>query len=640
MNRYLESAGKASRTLKLCTCSWLALAICLAGLAQADETDASNCPTHPAPVAGSPVDAGALGESAAGELVVPAPREVAAALNLLPAESVVCLELTDVRQLVESIVAHPLREQVEQLDDVAATMRTHEFKQVNVVRRMLEYQLEMSWGEALETLTAKGLFVGLVPQDEQFVVVAQAADAASLSEATAKLLEMVEEIRKLGIPLPLDEVEYRGVAGHSVGPVSIAVVGEFLIVSNSADLAKQSIDRWLDSAEGEFSRPAGLAGNPTFVRSRELHGEEAALARAFIDLETIRQAGWAADLFAERLDNIGLELVVGGLQSNLANAPYAIVELAIKDHDLQLLARTPHSDRWVHAEREYFFGGRPSPAPAMLVPEEALLNVTTYRDLAGLWLAKEDLFGERHIAELAQADSQLSTFFSGLDFGEEILGAVKPGVQIVSAIQDFTDLPTPQPDIKLPSFAVVAQLAEPEKVQRRFKMAFQSTIGLVNLGLGQEGQPQLDMETQQVGEAKLVTTSYVAEDAQQGVGLINYNFSPTLCFIEDSMIISSTRDLAIKLVEAQQQGAVEVAPEINTALHLQGPELLRVLEANREVLIAQNMLEEGVGREQSEATITSFLSLIEVASDAQFQLARFEDFLELELIVRFKEAGQ
>ncbi len=70
-------------------------------------------------------------------------------------------------------------------------------------------------------------------------------------------------------------------------------------------------------------------------------------------------------------------------------------------------------------------------------------------DLSQMWLRAGDLFDESMNEKLAQADSQLTTLFSGKDFGEDILGAFAPQVQFVAMRQAFDDA-GPVPSIKLP----------------------------------------------------------------------------------------------------------------------------------------------------------------------------------------------
>jgi len=550
------------------------------------------------------------------------------AASLLPSSTILHARFGNARDLIESILKHPLREKIEEIEDVKKAMKSHEFKQAIVARRMLEYQLEMEWGEILDGLTGQGLTVSFDGKTQAFVVMANAKDEDSLKDMVAKLFELAGDFKKLNVPVEIKKTNYQSLTTYRMGPLQVGVLGNVLAVSNNVELARDVADRYLDRDS------SSLADNKKFIDSRQMMDSNVD-GVLFVDLEAIRKAGIAKELFEEKTENIGVEALIGGLQSNLRNAPFAVVELQLDANDLTVQAKTPHNTNWINKSREFFFGpqGR-GEAPAMLVPENAILNITSHRDFADLWLAKEDLFEEGHIAELAQADSQLSTFFSGLDFGEEILGAAKPGIQIVSALQDFSKLSTPQPNIKLPSFAVIFELDESAKIQRRFKMAFQSVVGIFNINLAQEGLPQLDIETETLEDGKVVTTMYVAENEDEE-GLINYNFSPTIAFVGDYFIVSSTSELAQDLIGLARKGGKSVPAKTNTLVNLEAPTLKTVLAANREVLISQTMLEEGLDRPEAEKQIELLLSLLDVAKNATLKLEHSESQIELKMKIDF-----
>ena len=169
------------------------------------------------------------------------------------------------------------------------------------------------------------------------------------------------------------------------------------------------------------------------------------------------------------------------------------------------------------------------------------------------------------IAELARADSELSNIFPGMDFGADVLGALEPGVQVVIAENNFDEEHVP--DIRLPGFALVGKLKDADQVQRRLKIAFQSVIGFANINLGMQGQPQLDLETEKVGETKVSSASYVFDDDVED-GLLLFNFNPTVAFRGDHIVIASSRPLAVELAHMTAELAENC--ESNTLLHVDG----------------------------------------------------------------------
>jgi hypothetical protein len=246
------------------------------------------------------------------------------------------------------------------------------------------------------------------------------------------------------------------------------------------------------------------------------------------------------------------------------------------------------------------------------------------------------LFEEAVIAGLAQADSQLSTIFSGMDFGEDVLGALQPGVQIVVSENTFVDPYVP--DVKLPSFALVGKLKDPDKIRRKLKIAFQSVIGFANINLGMQGQPQLDLETERISDGSIFAAQYFYEDDVEE-GLLLFNFSPTIAFQGPYLIVSSTRDLAVELarVASQRDPSQSEESQTNTRLEIEGNGLSRILNLNAESLLASNMLEKGNTRKQAEVEISYLLAAVKLLKDAQLDFRVEPERMRLKLQVRVNE---
>jgi hypothetical protein len=93
---------------------------------------------------------------------------------------------------------------------------------------------------------------------------------------------------------------------------------------------------------------------------------------------------------------------------------------------------------------------------------------------------------------------------------------------------------------------------------------------------------------------------------------MRFNFQPTLAMPGDYVILSSTDALARDLIDAVQEearvGAKPVAG-LHSAVQLDGTQLASILEANRDALVRQNMVEEGNTREQAETEIDLLLKI-------------------------------
>ncbi len=379
-----------------------------------------------------------------------------------------------------------------------------------------------------------------------------------------------------------------------------------------------------------------MAGQPQFKSARDKSLADAA-GWAYADLAALRAAGVAKELFAGNAGNPLGELLIGGILSNLQQAAYATATANVSQEELTVELQTPHKSSWIPESRRYYFGPQgTNTAPARLNAENAVFTLSTYRDVSDMWLRSGDLYNERMNDQIAAAESNLSTLFSGKDFAEDILGAVAPEMQLVVARQSF-EQDGPQPAIKLPAFAAVFKLNDPEMMRAELRRTFQSLIGFLNVIGAMNGQPQLDLDMDKQGEWQVVAASYIPEkDANLSRLPINFNFSPAVAFVRDRFVVASTGPLAREL--AGNVAELGSAGEgVNTVAALNVQVLKDILGDNREQLVAQNMLEEGHSREEAEYAIDLLLKLVGFVRDADFRLNVTDDALKIVVDIRLVE---
>ena len=144
------------------------------------------------------------------------------------------------------------------------------------------------------------------------------------------------------------------------------------------------------------------------------------------------------------------------------------------------------------------------------------------------------------------------------------------------------------------------------------------------------------MET--VGESQLITASYVPDrDKRESLDeKIQFNFSPTLAFAGQRIIISSSAALARTLIESTSEDAD--SGESNTSGELEATTLRSILEANRSQLVANNMLEKGHSKEAAEGEIGLLLELLGFFGEVRLNLDVAESQMALELAVDVKSS--
>ncbi len=529
--------------------------------------------------------------------------------ELLPQSIIAYAEANDVASAIELIRNHPLKDRIFALPAYDAAVQSGGLSQLRVGIAGFEATMGMPWHEALATLSDGGVSVGL-DKSGAVVLLINSSDEETLGKFRTLLLAFLP--KKDGAS-SARQVDYRGVTAYQLKGVLLAQMDTFLLLTNKPEMGRTIVDQYLDR------KPTSLATLPSFQESQRSLASKPPqsgmrFVNAYVDLDAIRAGGIAKDAFKERIDNVIGEIILGGVLTNLRHSPFVTASVDLNESGVELRLASPHERDW-ESPREYQFGdGEIATAPPLIELSDRLFAVSAHRDMSQMWLRSGDFLSEKAVDGMAKADAQFGVFFSGRDFGEDILGSFDSGIQIVGRVQDFEDR-RPQPAIKVPEFALVFQMKDAEKTQPEMRRTFQSFIGFLNVIGAMNGNPQLDlgMETAKTadGEAQLYTATFIAkQDERDSMSApIQFNFSPTLAFGGDQIVFSSSISLAKDLVAIDADES-EDAPTSNTAIAINGETLKNILEENREQLVASNMLSKGHNKQEADGEIGLLLELV------------------------------
>lgn len=529
------------------------------------------------------------------------------AAELFPASTVFYGEMPAPGKLLPQLLDHPLAQQLAALPEYERARQGTSWQRFESAVQALEKKLDLPWAKAVESLTSGGLYVGVDLPTQGVIALAQTTDGKLAKKARDALLDLVRaDAAAKGRADPVQEEELSGTPVHVIDKLHLAVMGKWLLVTNKRLAAFLVLENHRGTGSG------ALAGNAHFqsVLAKRASGQE---AWVYADLRILQQMRVLTAISQKKSNNPLLELLVGGIVGLLPDAAYATASAEIDAKGVKITATLPGEAASVTKPRAYYFdpagqGG----APALLKPEGTLLTVSTYRDLGALWRYGPDLFDDRVNARMAQAEGQLTTFFAGRDFRDDILGNVQPQIQLVVARQDYSSASL-RPAIKLPAAGVVLRLKNPESTSRVFKVTFQSLIGFLNVIGGMKKVEPLEMSSETVGDAVVVSTQFLAAPeseaaVKRGEGKIHFNASPTAVFVGDRFILASAKPLALALLDAANKETSSREP-LNTQVLVDGKIGQSALAENRELLLAQNMLSKGHDRAAAEKEIDSLLGL-------------------------------
>jgi hypothetical protein len=580
------------------------------------------------------VIAGAIAASLAQSV-----RAEKTAADLLPPSSLGYVQINDPKELVPLLLDHPLRKDIEQSSAFRQATTSPQFKKMRELVREIERRTGLQWRTALEQTAGEEVVIAFEPLTQGAVLLIKPRDVKAAGAVRDALISMArDDAAAHGKPDPVEVKAYRDLKAYHLGEAIVADLGPWVMVCNKKRLAQRVADTFLDGGDS-------LAADEQFSAAQRLSAGEGAApsAWAFVRVAPLRlfaKPPWLDPKY--KSDNPAAEFILGGLIPITQNAPYVTASLWLDRDGVKLSAAAPYDESWVPADQKFFFAAGGDGAGKPLMPADTLLSITTYRDLAAMWQAGPDLFTEAVATQMAQTDSGLSTILGGKSFSADVLGAFKPQMQLVVARQDF-DPARQKPSLRLPGAALVFEI-KPDRfhaVRKQFRVGFQSAVALANLDGAQKGRALLEMQTETRGKSEIQYAVYSPDEPAKDDKSPHppkedayLNFSPAMAMSERHLIISSTRQLVEQLadLDARDDSTQTIA---DNSLVQTNPKLVsELIRANREQLVAQNMLEKGHTRVAAEKEIDLLQAIVGYFSDARLRLVSGQRSIRLEAQVK------
>ncbi|MFN0019820.1 MAG: DUF3352 domain-containing protein [Pirellulaceae bacterium] len=550
--------------------------------------------------------------------------------EMLPNSTIIYAEMPQPQKLLDAVLDHPSVVELQNHPDYKKALEDGQAQNFLKVLSLVEDKLGMKWRPAMNAITGGGIYVGFDLPSQGVAVLTRSTDPALAKKAVDAILELARgDAANNGRGDPVTTDEHKGIKIYGIGPVQYTNLGPYLVTTSKPLLTRLVIDTFKDenpslASDEQFqevlkARPA----NPT--------------AWVYGDLRPVRALGILKTALNKKSDNPPAEILAGGILGALPDAPYVTAWLDVEPNRIALSASIPGDSTALAKKREFFFGtdGKGT-AQALLSPKETALSISTFRDFSSMWKNAPDLFDDGINAKFAEAESQLTTLFAGRNFRDDILANLEPGMQIVVTRQRYAD-GSPVPAVKLPASAIVVKMKSPPETSRMFKITFQSLVGFLNITGGMNGLTPLEQNVDKVGSGTVYSSEYLPpKDGAKNEAAIQYNASPTIAFIGDKCIISTSKTLATELTDLVQKPSSPLQ-NINTALKVDGQIVRQMLVDNRDSLVAQNMLEKGHGRDAAEKEIDALLKAMLGLESSSLQLLSKDKTLQLTLELKLKQ---
>lgn len=559
-----------------------------------------------------------------------AAQTVAPPAQCVPQDAVICVQVSRPQALLDLLAGKEMTEAITSLPLYRQQSSNPKFVEFINIIKYLETTLETDWRTGLVKLTGGGITFAVCPQDTVIAIV-DAEDERLLQRLHEIFLSFARgEAEKQGHPERVASKEYRGLTAWTFdGKEAHAIIGKRFIFSNRSEGLKAALD--LQAREG-----TSLAAGSAFQAAMRANDSKAAAA-AFVNLKPLMNLPKVAALLDGSRKNPLASLMFAGICESLRSSNWLALGLDVRDKTLTVQALTDGK------------AAGPASPTAFAVPQKAgegawpnvsvprrIAAMSLYRDLHGFYAAKDTLFPER-TSGLIFFENMMGIFFTGRDLTSEVLAETEPEVRIVVAEQQY-DPAVGTPQIKIPAFAVILRLRNPQQFGKVVEEAWQKAVGLVNFTRGQQALPGLIIDRPTHGQTSFTVAAFSTADVQDRTKLEQrFNFRPALAMPGEYLILSSTDGLARDLIDAmirKPTPAVTPIAQTHSVLEIDGLQAASILQANREAMIQQDMVKKGKGRAEAEAGIDLFITLVKLVDQAKLSIGTRDNLTQVQLQTR------
>jgi hypothetical protein len=191
------------------------------------------------------------------------------------------------------------------------------------------------------------------------------------------------------------------------------------------------------------------------------------------------------------------------------------------------------------------------------------------------------------------------------------------------------------PQIKLPAFAVILRLRNPEQFNEIAEEAWQKAVGLINFTRGQQALAGLIIDRPVYADTKFTVAYFSTTQIEDKDRLEQrFNLRPALAMPGEYLVLSSTDGLARDLIDVLGREAKEQTgplPEMHSLLEIQGGQVASIMEANREVLVRGDMIKKGSTQEDAESGIDILITLAKFVERFDLSIGMHEGLTQARL---------
>ena len=536
------------------------------------------------------------------------------AIKWIPEDALIVVEVTRPKALLEAFCNDEATAAITALPLYKQQASKPQFQEFLNIVSFIETTLGTDWRTALEKLTGAGITLAVCPEDTVFLII-DAEDEQMLERFHEFFINVARsEAEKKGKYNIVKSKEYQGLTAWTFdGKEAHTIIGKRLIFANKAKRLKDIVQY------RSQANKASVAANPEYQAAKRTVGTDA-VAKVFVNLKPLMGIPQIAQIFSQQNENPLAALAFAGILEATRYSNWLSLGLHIEDNTLVFRASVDSKTIAPTSPAAFALPKKRGEGvfPNLSVPRR-IAALSFYRDLHQFYSAKDELFPER-TSGLIFFENMMGIFFSGRDLTNEVLAETKPEIRFVVAEQDY-DSAIGTPQIKLPAFAIILRLQNPEQFNEVAEEAWQKALGLINFTRGQQAMQGLIIDRLVHGGTKFSMAYFSTSGLDEKNNLEQrFNIRPALAMPGEYLILSSTDDLARDLIDSlNQEIQLKVKPvsKIHSLVEIDTAQLTSILKANQDTMVRSDMVKKGSTQEEAEAGIDLLITLVKLVERAK-----------------------
>jgi len=522
-------------------------------------------------------------------------------LRLVPDQADLMVRVDNPRQLLDSYTHLDLLKQLSKFDAFQEYLDSTNYRRFLQLVGYFERQLGAKWPEVVERVTGGGVVVAAkLGANAPVLLVVQGKDEALVGKFFAVALDVVEqELARQDASQKPVKASYRNLDTWKIGKeLQVARVGSTILLSNNEAALHKALDLHLDNGKNSLANVASVSEAKKLLPANPI-------AWLWLNMETVHQAPQAKDVFMLPRNDATVTVAIGGLLDVAGRSPFFCAGLCQDERGLLLTARLPRGrDGSAEALTTHIPPADAVGSLPLLEPKGVVYSSSYYMDMGKFWDNRAKLFNAQQIKTFEEADKNSGRLPIAVQVSK-ILTQAGPHQRIVVAHQPKSGYQV-QPQQRLPAFAFVLDMRDPEKFSKMMEGILRGAALLA-------GQFKLKLCEEKHGDLTLVGYRF-PEDVKQvpNENTLVYNFSPCFVAVGDQFLAASTIELGHEMIDLLQKEAKN-PPKKNSAAAVSkvyasgGADLLQAIE---EQLFAQTILDRALPPAEAKQQVKELIEFV------------------------------